>query len=293
MLAQIGPYYCNKSSNTNNVIFGIHSTIRNTQEEDDWTNERQYPMFTDVELGLTVHPFPINSLDILNVGGEITSEFEDSVDSVNHVLEELYPSYSQYFCRVHIAIKPIAKMRDLIDEDDTADTIIYRCHDCSKCVVRKRSCRQTAISLQETAEQGMIESSVKLDLENKRVILKLPWLKDPIQPLIEKHQGNSNIHQAPILYKTQCTKSKEVKEKVRITHQELVDRSFMTKLTDLPEELQQYLIKSTKFNHYYCWRVVYMEDSQSTPMRLVVDPTMSGLYILLAKGEKNLGNTFN
>ena len=66
----------------------------------------------------------------------------------------------------------------------------------------------------------------------------------------------------------------------------------MTKLTDLPEELQ-YLIKSTKFNHYYCWRVVYMEDSQSTPMRLVVDPTMSGLYILLAKGEKNLGNIFN
>ena len=32
---------------------------------------------------------------------------------------------------------------------------------------------------------------------------------------------------------------------------------------------------------------------QSTPVRLVVDPTMSGLNILLAKGENNLGNIFD
>ena len=40
-------------------------------------------------------------------------------------------------------------------------------------------------------------------------------------------------------------------------------------------------------------RLVYKEDSQSTPVRLVVDPTMSGLYVLLAKGENNLGNIFD
>ena len=38
---------------------------------------------------------------------------------------------------------------------------------------------------------------------------------------------------------------------------------------------------------------MYKEDSQSTPVRLVVDPTMSGLNILLAKGEKNLGKIFD
>ena len=38
---------------------------------------------------------------------------------------------------------------------------------------------------------------------------------------------------------------------------------------------------------------MYKEDSQSTPVRLVVDPTMSGLNILLAKGENNLGNIFD
>ena len=77
-----------------------------------------------------------------------------------------------------------------------------------------------------------------------------------------------------------------------ISHEELVDRNFMTKLTYLPEQLQE-VIKSTEFNNYYCFRVVFKEDSQSTPVRLVVDPTMSGLNIQLAKGENNLGNIFD
>ena len=38
---------------------------------------------------------------------------------------------------------------------------------------------------------------------------------------------------------------------------------------------------------------MYKVDSQSTPVRLVVDPTMSGLNILLAKGENKLGNIFD
>ena len=75
------------------------------------------------------------------------------------------------------------------------------------------------------------------------------------------------------MYKTQCTKSQEVKEKVRISHNELDECNFVI------------------FN--YCWRVVYKEDSQSMPARLVVDPTLSGLNILLAKGENNLGNIFD
>ena len=93
-------------------------------------------------------------------------------------------------------------MRELVDEDDTTDTITYRCPDCSKCVVCKRSRRRTAISLQESAEQAIIEASVKLDLENKRVVVNLPWIKNPVRPLTEKHRGNSNIHQALRVYKT-------------------------------------------------------------------------------------------
>ena len=79
---------------------------------------------------------------------------------------------------------------------------------------------------------------------------------------------------------------------MRIAYSELVERDFMTKLSDLPGHLQEF-IRPADFNHYYCWRVVFKEDSQSTPVRLLVDPSMSGLNILLAKGENNLGNIFD
>ena len=226
------------------------------------------------------------------LGGQIIPDFEDLVDSCNHVLEECETNLSQHFCRVHKAIIPIARMKELVDEDDTVDTITYRCPDCSKFMVCKRSRRRTAISLQESAEQTIIESSVKLDLENQRVLVTLPWVRDPIQPLIDKHRGTSNIHQALYLYKSQCIKGPQIKEKVRLAHSELVERDFITKRSELPVHLQEF-IRTGDFNHYYCWSVVYKEDSQSTPVRLVVDPTMSGLNILLAKSENNLGNIFD
>ena len=42
----------------------------------------------------------------------------------------------------------------------------------------------------------VIEESVKLDLPNKRVTVQLPFMKDPVEYLVEKHQGNSNYVQA-------------------------------------------------------------------------------------------------
>ena len=105
----------------------------------------------------------------------------------------------------------------------------------------KRSCRRTAISLQESAEQAIIESSVKLDLENQRVLVTLPWVRDPVKLLIDKHRGNSNILQALRVYKSQCTEGPERKEKVRIAHSELVEGDFMTKLSDLPAHLQEFI----------------------------------------------------
>ena len=74
-----------------------------------------------------------------------------------------------------------------------------------------------------------------------------------------------------------------LQEKVRVAHNELLEQDFMTKLSDLPEHLQEFS-KTADFNYYYCWQVVYKEDSQSTPVRLVVDPTMSGLNI--SQGRK-------
>ena len=49
------------------------------------------------------------------------------------------------------------------------------------------------------------------------------------------------------------------------------------------------MINNGRFGHFHPWRTVAKEDSLSTSLRLVIDPTMTGLNLLLAKGENRLG----
>ena len=57
----------------------------------------------------------------------------------------------------------------------------------------------------------------------------------------------------------------------------------MVRLDSLPLDVQK-MINDAPFKHYYPWRAVYKQDSVTTPVRLVVDPTMTGLNVILAKG---------
>ena len=79
---------------------------------------------------------------------------------------------------------------------------------------------------------------------------------------------------------------------MRLVHKELVKNDFMTRLTDMDEESQKY-IKDAGFQHYNSWRIVLKEDSISTSVRMVVDPTMTGFNLLLAKGKNWLGYIFD
>ena len=63
----------------------------------------------------------------------------------------------------------------------------------------------------------------------------------------------------------------------------------MVPLESLDPETVSFIINAP-FCHYYLWRVVNKEDSISTPVRLVVDPTMSGLNLTLAKRENRTGS---
>ena len=73
---------------------------------------------------------------------------------------------------------------------------------------------------------------------------------------------------------------------MRIVYKELVEKDFMKKLVDYDKETQEF-IKNASFHHYNLWRIVLKEDSISTPLRMVVDPTMTFLNLLLAKGENH------
>jgi hypothetical protein len=116
----------------------------------------------------------------------------------------------------------------------------------------------------------------------------LPFIRDPVEYLTNKHGAPDNKRQALSVYRSQCMKSDAVKEQLRKTHKELVDQGFMEKLTDLTPE-KQTLIKQADFRHCYLWRAVFKESSASTPVRIVVDPTATGLNCILAKGTNMLG----
>ena len=66
----------------------------------------------------------------------------------------------------------------------------------------------------------------------------------------------------------------------------------MIKLTDMIKEDQQFIVNAS-FRHFDPWRIVRKEDTITTPIRLVVDPTFTGLNLTLAKGANRLGQMFD
>ena len=79
----------------------------------------------------------------------------------------------------------------------------FRCPACSKCLTWKKSQRSTAVSLQESREQVIIEQSVKICEENNTVIAKYPFLKDPVEFLSARHNNSNNYNQALRVYRGQ------------------------------------------------------------------------------------------
>ena len=117
--------------------------------------------------------------------------------------------------------------------------------------------------------------------------MDLPFIKPPAEFLSTKHRRDDNFPQALRIYQSRCKKSEEIKEQVRSAHNDLLGRGFMAPLSSLSPE-QRKLIHSAPFRHYFPWRAVYKPGSISTPVRLVVDPSCTGLNIILVKGRNML-----
>ena len=193
-----------------------------------------------------------------------------------------------HICRIRGDQEPIARMRELINQDDPGGLISFRCSTCSACIQCRKFPRTTAISLQESREQEMIEKSVTINLDEAKVQVKLPFMMDPVLVLKKKHGCDNNYKQAISVYKAKCRKPDRMKEGMRKVHDDLVEKGFMMKLSEMSPEVQG-LIENAKFTHDYPWNIVKNEGSISTSMWMVVDPSMTGLNQTLAKGENKMG----
>ena len=68
---------------------------------------------------------------------------------------------------------------------------------------------------------------------------------------------------------------------------DLVVQGFMTLLLDMPERIKN-MLAIVIVLYYHPLGILAKEDSISTSIRLVVDPTMTGLNLILSKEENRL-----
>jgi hypothetical protein len=177
------------------------------------------------------------------------------------------------------------------DEEEAGCTVDYRCSSCSECSECKKSERMRPISIREEAEEVLIGKSVKIDLEAHRTTCVYPFIEKPEVYLPKKWGGAmNNYRMAESVLNSQRNKSEEVRASVLRFHAEIHEKGFVAPLLSLPASIQD-MINSAVFLHYFCWRSIF-KVSESTPARLVVDPTVSSFNDILAKGVNCLTSLY-
>ena len=103
-------------------------------------------------------------------------------------------------------------------------------------------------------------------------------------------------HKAEKVYKQQLiklvNKPEEDKEEVLKSEEKLQQLGYFDYVSNLPDEIQAFL-KESRIQNHIPWRVVWKENSLTTPCRLVFDasrPTASSFSLIdiLAKGRNSM-----
>ena len=248
--------------------------------------------------GLEIYPTAVNEIDIQEMGVVESNITSDMNELDNQLAKETQNNpkadKAQCVCNhgrilsAHKAKIPVSKRKEYFDADDQELIKDIRCDDCARCKQCSLSNRGKMMSLQEKIEQEAINKSVHVDLSKKKVYVDLPFIKPPVEALTKKHNGQTdNYNQACKVLKTQCRKPQMAKEAIIKVFAELVKKGFLKKLTDL-SECQRKIVDLNGFQHYMPWRIAEKPDSLSTPYRMVVDASMTGLNDILAKGTNGM-----
>jgi hypothetical protein len=230
--------------------------------------------------GETVYPTPLTPGDMKDLDTNTHDDLEPVNSECPHPHCACPPTKLVYKAKI-----PLSKLKTFIDEEDKDDLINFRCEKCLRCKCASNSTAQM-ISLTEQIEQEAIEKSVTINLDQQKVFVDLPFTTPPEKFLKDRHGSDNNYYQALKVYKSQCKISDQKKEEICETITDLQKKGFLVKLKDLPEDHQK-LVETSPFKHYMPWRTV-SKDSTSTKCRIVVDPSMSGLNIILAKGSNQM-----
>ena len=179
----------------------------------------------------------------------------------------------------------------LKEEEDMGSRITYRCPHCQDCEDCKLSDKTRLRSIREEREDHIIEQCIHIDLENKVTFSKFPFIRDPCLYLKELWNGASdNKSMALRIFNQQRRKSSACRQATVKFHNEIAERGFVSRLSDMDEDVQEEILNAP-LRHFLYWRTTF-KDSVSTPARIVVDPTMSGFNDCLARGSNCLNNLY-
>ena len=143
--------------------------------------------------------------------------------------------------------------------------------------------------LKDETEQDLINNSVSVHTENQMAIASLPFTHSPEKRLAP------NRHKAEKVYKQQLRKlanKPKGKEEVLKSEEKLQQLGYVNYVSNLPDEIQ-IILKESPIQNYIQWRVVWKENSLTTPCRLVFDASQptdsrSSLNDILAKGRNSM-----
>ena len=238
---------------------------------------------------------PVTGNDLLGISPESLPDqlvvSKDKFDSTphrccSHVIEKLGSGAVTESQTVLKSKIPLSKIRESLDPAE--ELVSFRCQACEDCLECRKSDRIRSSTLKERMEQKLIEKSIQIDYVLKKVFVSLPFTEDPVAFFTEKFKGRSNYSQAFSTYLSVCRKPQDQKVHVAKAFQELEDLGYIQAIETLSKDTQN-MILNAPVNHIYPWRYVYKE-SASTPCRLVVDPTSTGMNLICAKGDPSLAS---
>ena len=160
-------------------------------------------------------------------------------------------------------MREIRRMR--LEQEGGVD-INYRCIKCRDCTECKDSDKTEAISLREEAEMEMIDKSVSLDFENKRINCSLPLKGEEKQFLTNNYGKARKILEQQV---KEYSNQQETKEMILKAFSKLFDNGHAAFIDNIPSE-ERAMFANKEIQYYIPWRIQF-SDSVTTPARPVLD----------------------
>ena len=179
----------------------------------------------------------------------------------------------------------LREIRKLRLEQECGIDLNYRCVKCRDCPACKNSDKTEAVSLKEEAEMELVDKSVKLDLENKRIVCTLPLRGE------ERDYLTTNYDQANKILDQQCKlyhKQEETKEMITKAFNKLFENGHAAFMKDLRQEDKLHFEKK-EVQYFIPWRIAF-SDSVTTPARPVLDASSRTRVRPDGTGGKSLNN---